>query len=49
VTARYAPGGYFMRPPGAVHGGPEEATVSGALWFMRVPGPATIETRAACR
>jgi len=49
VTAQYAPGGYFMRPPGAVHGGPEEATASGAVWLLRAPGPANIETRPACQ
>jgi len=48
VTAEYAPGGYFMRPPGAVHGGPEEGTDIGAVWFLRVPGPAKTEIRAAC-
>lgn len=49
VTARYGPGGYFKRPPGAVHGGPGQTTDSGAVWFLRVPGPADTQTHPACR
>ena len=48
VTADYVPGGYFMRPPGAVHGGPAESTASGATWLLRIPGPAATNTQPAC-
>lgn len=37
LSAEYFPSGYFHRPPGAVHGGPEATTAVGAVWFMRVP------------
>jgi quercetin dioxygenase-like cupin family protein len=35
-TEEYQAGGYFNRPPGAVHGGPETTTSAGATWFLRV-------------
>jgi quercetin dioxygenase-like cupin family protein len=48
VTATYAPGGYFVRPPGAIHGGPAERTASGAVWFLRASSEATMEMLEAC-
>jgi len=47
-TGLYGPGGYFMRPPGAVHGGPDEGTDAGALWFQRAPGATNVETLDDC-
>ena len=35
ATGDYVAGGYFHRPPGAVHGGPEAITATGATWFLR--------------
>lgn len=35
LTNAYTPGGYFHRPPGAVHGGPEEKAIESAVWYMR--------------
>lgn len=49
LTAEYLPGGYLHRPPGAVHGGPDATTVSGAVWFMRVPANERIEVVDGCR
>lgn len=48
ITSTYAPGGYFMRPSGALHGGPGERTSVGAVWLLRRPGPSQTETRPAC-
>jgi hypothetical protein len=48
ITSTYAPGGYFMRPPDALHGGPGETTSVGAVWLLRRPGPSQTETRPAC-
>lgn len=38
VTMDYLPGGYFYRPPGAIHGGLEAKTTTGAVWLMRTRG-----------
>ena len=35
ATGDYGPGGYFQRVAGAVYGGPEAASVDGAIWFLR--------------
>ena len=48
VTADYAPGGYFFRPPGATNGGPEAGTEAGAIWFMRVTEEETLQNLSAC-
>ncbi len=48
MTAEYLPGGYFHRPPGAIHGGPEATTTSGAVWFLRVPGHEQIDVVDEC-
>lgn len=47
-TAEYFPGGYFHRPPGAIHGGPESTTATGAVWFMRVPADERIDVVEGC-
>ncbi len=48
VTDVYLPGGYFHRPPGAIHGGAEEKTPDSAIWFMRVLQKDTIGGVSAC-
>lgn len=48
VAYEYSPGGYFHRPPGAIHGGPEATTESGAVWFLRSPGSDQIEIVQGC-
>jgi quercetin dioxygenase-like cupin family protein len=40
ATYSYVRGGYFMRPSGAVNGGPESHSLDTAIWFLR-----TLETR----
>jgi len=47
-TGQYLPGGYFHRPPGATHAGPDTTTESGAVWYLRVLGEEQIETVDAC-
>ena len=48
AAGQYLPGGYFHRPPGATHAGPETATESGAVWYLRVQGDEQIEFVGAC-
>jgi quercetin dioxygenase-like cupin family protein len=48
-TAEYLPGGYFHRPPGSIHGGPESTTATGAVWFIRVPANERIDVVDDCR
>lgn len=48
VTDGYLPGGYFHRPPGAVHAGPATKTVAGAVWFLRVLGEEQVEIVEGC-
>ncbi|NIL95506.1 MAG: DUF4437 domain-containing protein [Woeseiaceae bacterium] len=31
----YTPGGYFLRPPGAVNGGPESKAITESVWVLR--------------
>ncbi|MGI9263077.1 MAG: DUF4437 domain-containing protein [Woeseiaceae bacterium] len=47
-TDQYLPGGYFHRPPGATHAGPETTTESNAVWYLRVLGEEQVETVASC-
>jgi quercetin dioxygenase-like cupin family protein len=49
LTWSYAKGGYFYRPPGAVHGGPESGGDTEAIWFLRETegGTDTIESECA--
>ena len=47
-TDQYLPGGYFHRPPGAVHGGPDTTTASGATWYLRVLGDETVDFVDEC-
>lgn len=48
ATSAYLPGGYFQRPPGAVHGGPDATTSTGAVWIMRVSAQEEIAEVAGC-
>ena len=35
ATGTYKPGGYFLRPAGAVHGGPEAKSIEPSIWYLR--------------
>lgn len=48
VTDIYTQGGYFHRPPGAIHGGSEETATETAIWFMRVLHQGTATSIDAC-
>jgi len=48
VSGEYLPGGYLNRPAGAINGGPDSTTESGATWFLRVTGREVVETLDAC-
>ena len=43
VVGRYEVGGYFYRPPGIVHSGPESKTRGGATWLIRTPATMDVE------
>ena len=36
-TWLYSPGGYLIRPPNVIHGGPEAVALTDAIWFLREP------------
>ena len=44
----YGPGGYFYRPAGIVHSGPDSGTESGVLWLLRSPARLTVEFIPDC-
>ncbi len=44
----YLPGGYFFRPPGAVHGGPQAMAVSESVWLLRELSAGTVSVDDAC-
>lgn len=48
VTGSYARGGYFRRPAGAVNGGPEAGTETGAVWLMRRAADGVTREVEAC-
>ena len=47
-TEEYSTGGYFHRPPGAIHAGPETQTLNGATWFLRTLGEEEVEVVEGC-
>lgn len=49
VTGDYAPGGYFRRPAGAVTGGPEAGSETGAEWLVREAARGALTEYDACR
>lgn len=48
VTGSYGAGGYFLRPAGAVSGGPDAGTREGAVWLLRRNGRASVSTVRGC-
>ncbi len=48
VTGEYVPGGYFHRPAGAIHGGPEAGSRTGAVWLLREASRGTETTVVSC-
>jgi quercetin dioxygenase-like cupin family protein len=48
VTGDYAPGGYFRRPAGAVTGGPETSSETGAEWLVREEARGALTEYDAC-
>jgi hypothetical protein len=48
VDGLYQPGGYFYRPAGIAHGGPDSGTRTGALWILRTPAHLTVEFLDDC-
>ena len=48
LTWSYTEGGYFYRPAGAVHGGPESGGNIDAVWFLRETEGGTDDTEPGC-
>jgi glyoxylate utilization-related uncharacterized protein len=48
VSGEYLDGGYFLRPAGAVNGGPDANAVKTSVWFMRVPFHASYTRDSYC-
>jgi len=48
VTGDYEPGGYFYRPGGIVHSGPDSGSRGGALWLLRTPTRLTVDFVDGC-
>jgi quercetin dioxygenase-like cupin family protein len=49
VAGDYSSGGYFHRPGGILHGGPESGTRAGAVWLMRSPEALDVQFYSECR
>lgn len=48
VQGEYSAGGYFLRPAGAINGGPNAIAVETAVWVMRVPSHTTFTRDLYC-
>jgi hypothetical protein len=48
ATGTYQPGGYFLRPAGAVNAGPEARSLETSIWFLRSLGPGERQVVAGC-
>jgi len=48
ATALYPKGGYFMRPPGAINGGPDSKSFEPSVWLLRVPSSGPAEQVGGC-
>jgi hypothetical protein len=48
ITSEYKTGGYFLRPPGAVNGGPESIALTESVWILREQKKSIVTTVDAC-
>lgn len=48
AVGNYQVGGYFYRPPGIVHSGPDSFTRRGAMWLIRTPAALDVEFFTEC-
>ena len=48
LTYDYLPGGYFARPAGAIHGGPEAVAISSSVWYLREMSRGVIQSVPGC-
>jgi Domain of unknown function (DUF4437) len=48
LTHDYLPGGYFARPGGAVHGGPESMAITSSIWYLRRMGESAVKSVPDC-
>ena len=48
-TWTYTPGGYFYRPPNALHGGPDAMAITESVWVLRERTAGSEQTADACQ
>ena len=48
ASGTYRPGGYFLRPAGAINAGPEARSLETSIWFLRSLGPGERQVVAGC-
>lgn len=48
-VGNYTQGGYFYRPAGIAHNGPESGTKTGVVMLIRTPGPLTVKLVDGCK
>ena len=48
-TWTYLPGGYFLRPPGAINGGPEAKAITESVWVLRERSAGAERTVEMCQ
>lgn len=48
AVGEYAPGGYFLRPAGVIHGGPDAGAVEASVWYLRRADPGDDQPVAGC-
>ena len=48
ATGTYQPGGYFLRPAGAINAGPEARSLETSIWFLRSLGPGERQVVDGC-
>jgi len=48
ARGEYTEGGYYLRPPDTIHGGPGERALETSTWLLRIKGEAPPRPAAAC-
>lgn len=48
AVGTYRQGGYFYRPPGIAHNGPDSGAITETIMLIRTPGPLTVELVDGC-
>ncbi len=48
LTYDYLPGGYFARPAGAIHGGPQALATTPSVWYLREMSKSVVQSVPGC-